>query len=257
MSKTQDTDVTRLLKQVGDEMTHALFGGRRTRRRPAARAATPPYQVMPPLSAQQSDVLKASIQADGIRVPIDVDEAGVILDGHQRLAIATDLGIECPRRTVSGLSATQKRHYALTVNLMRRQLDGATWGTLFKQLLEARGIKRGQGSRNDRQPTSLTMSEVAKEVGVPASTARRRLKKAEQSTTPLPRPAPPHAARVQKKPAHKMVDPQPPMMTAPISAPVSWRVALERALRVALNSAEIDEIIVHVANVLQVDIVAK
>jgi hypothetical protein len=247
---TKDTELTRLAKQVSDELTHALCGGPQTRRRPAARAAAPPYQVMPPLSTQQSEALKASILADGIRVPIDVDEAGIILDGHQRLAIATELEIDCPRRTVSGLSAKEKRHYALTVNLMRRQLDGATWGTLFKQLLEARGVKRGQASSAaKRHSKSATLADLAAEVGVPERTARRRLTKAAQSTTPQRRPTQTHAARVQKKPAL--------MMTTPISVPVSWRVRLEDALRAALNSAEIDEIIVHVANVLQVDIVAK
>jgi hypothetical protein len=232
MNKHQDPHETRMLKQISEELTHAVFGRPQTRRRPAPRTATPPYQVMPPLSTQQSDALKASIQADGIRIPIDVDEAGVILDGHQRLAIAMDLGIDCPRRTVSGLSATQKRHYALTVNLMRRQVDSATWGMLFQQLLDARGIKRGRGKINQYTRGSATVAEAAKQVGVSPRTARDRLKKAEQSTMSRQR-------------------------STPISVSVSWRVGLERALRAALNSAEIDEIIVHVANVLQVDIVAK
>jgi AraC-like DNA-binding protein len=223
-----------------------------------------PYQVMPPLSAPQSAALKASIRADGIQTPIDVDEAGHILDGHQRLAIATQLGMDCPRRIVRGLSAEQKRHYALTVNLMRRQLDTATWGMLFKQLLEARGVKRGSGSRNDKQPTCATIAQVAKEVGVSRRTAQYRLKQTEQTARPSRRQTPRPAARGQKKPTPLMtpdregteVD-QMMHLRAPIAVPTSWRVELGRALRCALNDASIEEIVVHVANVLQVDIVAK
>lgn len=50
------------------------------------------------------------------------------------------------------------------------------WGAAFKKLLEERGVKTGQGARNDR--TSAKVAEVAKEVGVPERTAQRRLEQA-------------------------------------------------------------------------------
>jgi ParB-like chromosome segregation protein Spo0J len=55
------------------------------------------YQVFEPLSDEAYAALKRDIEKNGIRVPIEVDEEGESLDGHNRAAIAVDLGIECPK----------------------------------------------------------------------------------------------------------------------------------------------------------------
>lgn len=81
-----------------------------------------PYQVMPALSAEEYAALRDDITAHGIRVPVDLDEHGQVLDGHHRQAIAVELGIDCPTRTVAGLTDEEKRHHALAVNLTRRHL---------------------------------------------------------------------------------------------------------------------------------------
>jgi ParB-like chromosome segregation protein Spo0J len=80
------------------------------------------YQVMPPLSADEYDALRADIAEHGIRVPVDVDETGQVLDGHHRSAIAAELGIDYPTRVVTGLDEQGKYDHALTVNVARRQL---------------------------------------------------------------------------------------------------------------------------------------
>lgn len=81
-----------------------------------------PYQLLPRLTDEEYEALKADIAENGVRVPIDVDENGVILDGHHRAWITADLGIDCPRRTVAGLSEEQKRTHAVAVNVHRRSL---------------------------------------------------------------------------------------------------------------------------------------
>lgn len=81
-----------------------------------------PYQVMPALSAEEYDALRADIAEHGIRVPVDVDEQGQILDGHHRAAIASELGIDYPTRVVAGLTEDDKRHHAVAVNAHRRML---------------------------------------------------------------------------------------------------------------------------------------
>lgn len=87
-------------------------------------AEATPYQLLPPLSADEYAALLASIAAEGIRVPIQVDEHGQILDGHHRAAIAAELGIDCPRVVVSNLDTeTAKRTVALSLNLSRRHLN--------------------------------------------------------------------------------------------------------------------------------------
>lgn len=81
-----------------------------------------PYQLLPALTTEEYTALKADIETDGIRVPIDVDEAGQILDGHHRAQIADELGIPCPTRTVAGLTEDEKREHAVAVNAHRRHL---------------------------------------------------------------------------------------------------------------------------------------
>jgi hypothetical protein len=92
---------------------------RRTRVTPEP---TAPYQLLPPLSGDEYTALKADIAEHGIRVPVDVDENGALLDGHHRAAIAAELGIDCPTRVVPGLSEEDKRHHAVAVNAHRRML---------------------------------------------------------------------------------------------------------------------------------------
>lgn len=136
------------------------------------------YQVMPPLSAEQYAALREDIAAHGIRVPVDVDEDGAVLDGHHRAAIAAELGIDPPRRVVPGLTDEQKRAHAFAVNLHRRQLGPVSWAAAFAALAATRGVELGRSGRHNEK--AATVAALAEEVGVPARTARRRLRLAEE-----------------------------------------------------------------------------
>jgi len=46
---------------------------------------------------------------------------------------------------------------------------------MFERLLEAKEVKTGSGARNDRDGTSVTVSQVAEEAGVSPRTASRRI----------------------------------------------------------------------------------
>lgn len=81
-----------------------------------------PYQLLPRLTEDEYLELRHDIEANGIRVPVDVDEHGEILDGHHRARIADALRIDCPQRVLRGLSETEKREHALAVNVHRRSL---------------------------------------------------------------------------------------------------------------------------------------
>jgi ParB-like chromosome segregation protein Spo0J len=81
------------------------------------------YQVMPPLTPEEIQALYADIEANGVRVPVDVDEDGNILDGHHRVEIATSIGIGYPVRVLDGLTEAQKVAHAYAVNLNRRSLN--------------------------------------------------------------------------------------------------------------------------------------
>lgn len=106
-----------------------------------------PYEsVLPPLALEEFEALRAEIEACGeVRVPIEVDERGRILDGHHRERIARELGIEAPRRVVPGLASdAERRAYAIRANLVRRNLSPSqkadlrdTQRDLAKRLREA------------------------------------------------------------------------------------------------------------------------
>lgn len=105
---------------------------------------------------------------------MEVDEAGAVLDGHHRVAIATELGIDYPRVTRTFASDGERREHAIMLNLCRRHLEPYRWGGLFKELLDARGVERGT-KHNRHTPRADTVSVLAASLGVDERTARRRM----------------------------------------------------------------------------------
>ena len=84
---------------------------------------TPYADLLPPLSSEERDALKADIHANGVREAICVDENGVILDGHHRYAICKQYKITCPTRVVKGLCEEEKLAFVIRANLVRRNLS--------------------------------------------------------------------------------------------------------------------------------------
>jgi ParB-like chromosome segregation protein Spo0J len=80
---------------------------------------TPYVDLLPPLATPELEALAASVERDGVRDPITVDEDGNILDGHHRYRLRPD----APRRVLSGLSDAEKRAYVFQSNLTRRNLS--------------------------------------------------------------------------------------------------------------------------------------
>lgn len=113
---------------------------------------------LPPLTVEQQDALRASIEAEGLRVPIDVDEQGNILDGEHRFDIVgqTDLV-----RVVSGLSEAEKRAYAFQSNLARRNMSPAQWREIQPHLKEIALALAEEGS---------TQEEIGRRLGVAQNT---------------------------------------------------------------------------------------
>jgi len=82
------------------------------------------YQLLPSLSQDEYESLKASIAKHGVLSPIEVDEDGEILDGHHRVKICDELGINSwPTVTKRFGSEEEKQAYIYMVNLARRQLS--------------------------------------------------------------------------------------------------------------------------------------
>lgn len=131
-----------------------------------------PYQVMPPLSADEYEALKADIAARGVMVPVEYDEEGNILDGHHRVAICGELGLsQWPRLIRYGLAEQEKRRHARRLNLDRRHLDQAARRKLIEDDL--------------RETPEASNRKIAADLGVDDKTvgaARARL----ESTAEIP-----------------------------------------------------------------------
>lgn len=82
------------------------------------------YQVMPPLTDEEYEALKADIAERGVQVPVEYDEEGNILDGYHRVRACLELGItDWPKVVRRGLSEAQKYEHAVQLNVARRQLS--------------------------------------------------------------------------------------------------------------------------------------
>ncbi len=145
------------------------------------------FQIFPDLTPQQYSMLEEDIKARGVMVPVEVDDDGNILDGHNRVAIAKKHGIQYDTIVRHFQSDEEKKEHAVKLNLCRRQMSDVTWAGAFVKLCESRGVtpgKRGpKGKRHGDGTNSPTISELAKEVGVSPATARNRMKAARDLET--------------------------------------------------------------------------
>ena len=102
------------------------------------------YQLLPALTAEEYDALKADIGERGVQVPVEYDEQGYILDGHHRVQICQELGIpDWPRIVRQGMSEEQKIGHVLALNLNRRHLSREQ-----RQELEATLRQLGMSTRD-------------------------------------------------------------------------------------------------------------
>lgn len=137
--------------------------------------ATGQYQLLPPLREVEYDALKRDIQERGLMVPVELDEEGAILDGHHRVAICTELGIDWRSGAVTrrGWTEAQKRLHVRKINILRRHLDKLTLGEQIEAIAAELGVKLEERARNDR--TGANVASVAVEAGVSKRTAQYAL----------------------------------------------------------------------------------
>lgn len=152
----------------------------------AESAASPtPYQLLPRLTDEEYAALKADVAENGIRVPIDVDELGAVLDGHHRSWIAADLGIDCPRRVLPGLTDEQKRTHAIAVNVHRRNLTREQ-----RKEMVARLRNDGMSVRSIAKATGASVGTVAADLSTCSELNTSAVSGADGKTYPASRPAP-------------------------------------------------------------------
>lgn len=79
-------------------------------------------QIFPPLDAATEAALRESIQRFGVIVPVVKDQHGNILDGHNRVRIATELDLLIPQRVRTVADEDEAQEVARTLNQDRRHL---------------------------------------------------------------------------------------------------------------------------------------
>src|SRR6516165_3276781 len=82
------------------------------------------YQLMPDMGPAEFEALRADIAERGVVVPIDIDEAGEIIDGQHSYRAWLALKKNEPPPTIvrEGLSYQDKRAFARKNNILRRHL---------------------------------------------------------------------------------------------------------------------------------------
>ena len=76
-----------------------------------------------PLSKSEYKILKGSISNNGLHLPIIVNQDNVILDGHNRLKICQELGIEPHFEVIEFKDSLQEKEFVIEINLKRRHLN--------------------------------------------------------------------------------------------------------------------------------------
>ena len=125
---------------------------------------TPWADVLPKHDADSAEQLRVSLRDEGQKCPIDVDEDFNVLDGHTRLRLLNELGVEPSYQIVRGLNSdAEKKLYVLrTAGQCRRLSPQALkcWRLEQKKIvLEL----RGQDPKRWTQEALATLSQVGQQ----------------------------------------------------------------------------------------------
>ena len=136
-----------------------------TRNDPRKLRPHPKAGIIPDLPTAQLDELRESIKTRGILVPVDITKDKLILDGHNRVRIAVELGKKSIMTHV--VETDEPEAYMLTTNLVRRHLDAKDRMRALIALLELRRASgRTEMSREER-------ARIAKDTKTSTKTVQR------------------------------------------------------------------------------------
>ena len=128
-----------------------------------SRAGRQDLQLLPGLSSDEYESLKADLAGNGQREPIYTwGDGGPVVDGHHRERACAELGLTPHYEALDFEDETAAKAFALRVNLSRRQLSQGQWR-------EAR--KRQRALYGEYRERGFTQQQAASAVGVPDGTA--------------------------------------------------------------------------------------
>ena len=141
----------------------------------------PDAALVPEMPESEYGTFCLDLEARGLQVPLDVTEAGVVLDGRARLRAAKDLGWK--QIEVRVVAPTDEVEFMLLAAIRRRQLDASQRAAIALELEdyeEMRDRARTRQRQNLRQhaevatspPRGKTRERIAAIAGVSARTAQ-------------------------------------------------------------------------------------
>ena len=132
------------------------------------------YQLLRPLTREERVALKDSIKRNGVKVPIEYDESGNVLDGHHRLEICAELGItDFPHVSRIGMNEEEKIEHIIALNSARRHLTLEDMMAARKERIVRVEQAREQGKslRAIAEEEGVSLAQVRRDVtGVPPGT---------------------------------------------------------------------------------------
>ena len=145
----------------------------------ATRRETDPYQLLPGLSSDEYESLKADIAANGLRDPIVLRAGtGEIVDGHHRFRICAEIGVDPDVLEIEFDSDVETQAYALRVNTNRRQMSSQQWRTVRDEQRRVYWELRAM--------PGWTQGLAAARVGIPEGTAAWWESEARKTNAPEP-----------------------------------------------------------------------
>ena len=129
-----------------------------TPRPPSGLTAHPDAELVPLMPESEYAAFRADIGERGLLVPIEINPAGAVLDGRQRLRAARELDLETV--PVCVLVVEDERDYMLRAAVLRRQLKEAQQAALALSLPHYQAL-RADGEQRQRANLRQHSTEVA------------------------------------------------------------------------------------------------
>jgi hypothetical protein len=123
--------------------------------------------LLRPLTDVERQGLKNSIRADGVEVPIVVDEKDGIIDGGNRAQLAAEVGLpNVPTVVYKGLFLEDKRNLAIRLNVFRRHISASERNRLTKERKERvkQARRQGKSLRSIAEQEGVSKSQVANDL---------------------------------------------------------------------------------------------
>lgn len=133
-------------------------------------------------SPEYFERLREDIQKRGIVVPLIAKKDGQLLAGHNRLAVAKELGLKYVpvQYVMRELSKEQEQEFLIKDNLLRRQFTGEEWVNIYRNLypnFEEEILSDRLKGRAKKGAQTLSAKSIAEDTGQNVSAVQKQLQK--------------------------------------------------------------------------------